>query len=78
MPDGHMVPPVTRRDASQKELRAQAAELKALRADRPIGEWADALQTPYRSYRRYEDGERAASGPLMVLARQLGKKKRRG
>jgi hypothetical protein len=47
-----------------------AAELKRLRGDRTKVDWAALLQVPYRTYMRYEKGERDVPPVVLVAARQ--------
>ncbi len=61
MPTGHILP-------HMKET--PAAELQRLRAEKSKVEWAALLQVPYRTYLRYELGQRDVPPVVMLAARQ--------
>jgi hypothetical protein len=72
---------VKRKRASRADLEAQAAELVALRGERTIDEWAALISVPYRTYVRYEQGQRRAPDVTMAHARATSRgrsKKKRG
>ena len=66
-----------KRRASKAALQAQARELLDLRGNMLIKDWVLLVATPYRTYRRYEDGSRVAPGSVMKLARQVRREKKR-
>lgn len=57
-----------------------AAELQRLRAEKSKVDWAALLQVPYRTYLRYELGQRDVPAVVMLAARQAVQlqRKRRG
>ena len=69
MPDGHTL--VVRPEGTKAQLAAQVRELLALRGEMELKDWVKLLGVPYRTYRRYEKGERLAPEPLMRYARTL-------
>jgi hypothetical protein len=71
VPIGHILTPQMRKKATEKQLRAQAAELLALRGERPHKEWTELLGVSGRAYYRYEGGQRLAPEPMMRLARTI-------
>lgn len=55
-----------------------AAELARLRGDRTMVEWSKQLGVGYRTYLRYEQGQREPPEPTLRLARIIGTKRKRG
>ncbi len=47
-------------------------KLRELRGNKKKKEFADLLETPYRTYLRYETGEREVPDGLLKLARMIG------